>query len=464
MKSDSKDTGLAVAVFRHGVIADVLRLPRGSRERAALLRAKAEQEHEIPGSERRRIAVGTLRAWIRAFRRAGLDGLRPKRRSDRGRSRRIPEAVADQLKRVKEQRPQLSTRLVIHEARVSGRVEAGQPLPHATVHRLLAQAGLTTPRSQPAPDCRRFEHEWANDLWQSDVLHGPKVGCDPDDRRKRRKTYLTAVLDDSTRVVPYAAFDFHENTGCLLAVLRKAVMSRGVPQRLLVDNGACYRSRLLRTVCAGLDICLVHSTPYRPQGKGKIERFFRTLRSQFLTRVTDKQLASLEVLNRSLRVWIEGEYHHSPHRGLGEDRSPLDCWAERSEHVRELPPGTDLLRLCMRRHRRRVLKDRTLHFRGRLYETTEPLGGRTVTLFEDPDAPPERPIELECDGEPAGHAVPLDARANARRWPARPHRRSAGQPAPPAQGDPDSPADSPRAMPLRRLQRPAPPDTPEDND
>ena len=250
MRSSDEDPGQKVAVFRYGVIADVLRVPERTPERAALLRAKAELEYEIPGRGRRRIAVNTMRHWIRQYWQGGLDALRPKARSDRGRSRSIPEEAADVLKEIKEGNPQLSTRLVIREARRKGRVPAAQALPQATVHRLLARAGLTRPRTKAPPDLRRFAYEFAGELWQSDVMHGPKVGCDPNDRRKRRKACLTATLDDATRVVPYAAFHFRENTGSLLEVLRNGMVRRGVPLRLYCDNGGNYRGRLLQTFCA----------------------------------------------------------------------------------------------------------------------------------------------------------------------------------------------------------------------
>lgn len=446
-------------MFRYGVIADVLRVPERSPERAALLRAKAEREYEIPGRGRRRIAVNTMRHWIRQYRQGELDALRPKARSDRGRSRSIPTEVADVLQEIKESNPQLSTRLVIREARRQGRVPAAQALPQATVYRLLARAGLTQPRTTAPPDLQRFSYELAGELWQSDVLHGPKVGCDPNDRRKRRKTYLTATLDDATRVVPYAAFGFREDTDSLLEVLRNGMIRRGVPLRLYCDNGGNFRSRRLQTFCATLDVCLIHATPYHPQGKGKIERFFRTVRQQFLASLGPRHLTSLEVLNRALRRWIEGEYHHAPHRGLGAGHTPLDRWALRGERLRPLPPDLDLVRLCMPTHQRKVSNDRIVRLKGRLYEVNAGLAGRVVTLFEDPDAPPERPLTVEWNGQPAGQAVLLDALTNSRRQSVR--RPQGAPPAPETAPGPDPPDPG---LSLRKLRRPDPPSPQEQED
>ena len=138
----------------------------------------------------------------------------------------------------------------------------------------------------------------------SDVMHGPSVLVGD---RTKRKTYLIAFIDDATRVIPYAAFALAENTREFLPVLKQAVLRRGLVQRLYVDNGAHYRSQHLALVCAKLGIALIHARPYRPQGKGKIERWFKTVRAQLLTRLTEDDTRSLEALNRRLHAWIETE-------------------------------------------------------------------------------------------------------------------------------------------------------------
>jgi transposase InsO family protein len=123
-------------------------------------------------------------------------------------------------------------------------------------------------------DRRRFAFERAGQLWSSDVMHGPGVMIDG----VRRKSYLIAFIDDASRVIPYAAFAFSENTRTFLPIYKQALLRRGLSERLYVDNGANYRSRHLSIVCAKLGVALIHARPYRPQGKGKIERFFRITR------------------------------------------------------------------------------------------------------------------------------------------------------------------------------------------
>lgn len=391
-------------------IADLVQLPPGSKGLYARIREKAAAEYTIPGTTRTRVAAETIRDWLKRYRRGGFDALLPRRRADRGRPRAIPEPVAELLCSLKELKPALSVRLLIREARATGQVPPELPLPPSTVHRLLAGAGLMEKKpDQPShQDRRRFAFAEAGELWMSDVMHGPKVTVG---ERVRRKTYLIACLDDATRVVPYCAFALSENTQAFLPVFKQALIRRGLPARLYVDNGANFRSHHLALVCAKLGVALIHARPYQPQGKGKLERWFRTVRAQLLPTLAPADTASLEALNRRLWAWTEGEYHHCPHRGL-EGKTPLERWAQSATHVRYPEPGLDLDELFLFEVKRRVQKDRTVSLNGVVYEVDAALVGETVNLRFDPHAPPGRPIQVSHAGQSMPPAKPLDAYAN----------------------------------------------------
>ena len=188
------------------------------------------------------------------------------------------------------------------------------------------------------------------------------------------------------------------------------------------DNGSAYRSRHLSLVCAKLGVALIHARAFQPAGKGKIERFFRTLRAGWLRHLGDDVLDNLQTLNSSLWAWIEGEYHNSPHRGLEEGRTPLEQWALASADVRYPDATLDLDDLFLFEVKRRVYKDRTVSLNGRVYEVDALLVGQNVILRYDPAAPPSRPLDVVHDGKPAGKATALDAYANTavrRTYPAR---------------------------------------------
>ncbi len=415
MSDTPTDLRRDVALFRYGVIAELLALPPGSPERRQAMRDKARLRWTIPGSRRTRVAVETMRDWLAAYERNGFDGLVPKPRGDLGRARRLPPDVAELLIRIKESQRRLTVRQVIAKARASGRVPAATTLAESTVHRLLQREGLSGRDGPPgAPqDRRRFAFLRANELWTSDALHGPQCGSDPSDRRKRRKACLHSFLDDATRLVPHGAFTFSENTDAFLPVFKQALLKRGIPTRLYVDNGSPYRSRQLAVICATLGIQLIHSRPYQPQGRGKIERFFRTVRMQFLPLLGEDDTRSLDALNARWAAWCESEYHLSPHRGL-DGETPIDAWTRTAAGIRPVGPDTDLDTLFRYRLKRRVGKDRTVSLRGSLYEVDAALVGENVVLLHDPADPPERPVPVLHDGRPAGQASLLDAYANTR--------------------------------------------------
>jgi putative transposase len=438
----------ALALFRYGLIAEFISLPAGTPGLYAKLREKANAEYTIPGSTRTHIAPETLRHWLKDYRRGGFAALLPKGRSDRGHSRALPQAIADALLNLKEQQPACSIPQLIRAVRESGVTPESLHLPPSTVHRLLSRAGLMRKSSaEPAAqDRRRFAFAHAGELWMSDVMHGPSVSVPA---RGRRKTYLIAFLDDATRVVPYCAFALSENTQAFLPVFKQALLRRGLPQRLYVDNGANYRSQHLALVCAKLGVALIHARAYQPQGKGKMERWFRTVRAQLLRALSAADTASLEALNRRLWAWVEGEYHLSPHRGLDE-QTPLDRWAMCADQVRLPDPHLDLDALFLFETKRRVQQDRTVSLNGTLFEVDAALVGHSVILRYDPGVSATRGIEVWHDGRFIARATALDAYANC--FVRRNH--------PSHNLDPDAPPPAPRnsTLALRELRARKPDD------
>ena len=385
MENEVDKRAKEIALFRYGVIADLVHLPKevgsGIRKR---LREKAKLQYNIPYSNRRRIASETMRGWLWKYRKEGFKGLYPKLRSDRGKARRIPQEVVDLLCCIKEESYHLTVVEVIAEARKYPDIlPSSMQLPKSTVHRHLSRAGLMRkrPKDPSSKDLRRFAYEKAGELWMSDVMHGPSVR---DSKGRKRKTYLIAFIDDATRVVPYAEFCLSESTTAFLPVFKQAVMRRGIPLRLYVDNGSAFISRQLALVCAELGITLIHARPYHAAGKGKIERFFRTLRHKFLRPIGE--VKHLDELNRRLRLWLEKEYHQTPHRGLG-GIIPFDAWSANSDELRVPGPEVDLRQMFLFTDKRKVQKDRTISLNGTVYEVDASLVGQTVTIKHDPQKP-----------------------------------------------------------------------------
>jgi putative transposase len=365
-----------IALFRYGVIAELINGSLQVGEKEQRVGAIAARIWEMPGSARGRIGRSTVRDWIELYKSHGFDGLKPVQRVDAGRSRAIPEPVQELLLALRAERPGASLASLIRAAQLSGRVQPALRLTRSAVHRFFtAEAAPAAPAAATAtePDALAFTHPHANDLWVGDIMHGPRLLVPG--RRDAGKTYLYALLDDASRMVPFAAFYLAENAACFQDALKQALLRRGLPRKLYLDNGSAFRTHHLQVICATLNIALIHSRPYRPRGRGKIERFFRHVRTAFMPHVTDEMLADLSQLNRVLWAWLESEYHQTPHRGL-DGLTPLDRFLQDHALVR---PAPEQLELCLRmKVTRKVARDRTVRLDGRLYEAPDGFANETV--------------------------------------------------------------------------------------
>ena len=391
-----------IARFRFGVISDLVgavRLNPG--DRAKIIRVKSRQRYNIPYSRRTRISESTIRRWVRLYENGDrqLTALYPGQRGDKGKSRRVDEETIFSLIRLRRQKPTMPLVALLAEMREKSLITPGVTLCLSTAYRILKNHGISSRITQPKTDRRRYEAEFPNDIWQSDVMHGPNVEIGG----RQRKAYLIAVLDDHSRLLPHAEFFSSERLDSWLTVFRRALLARGMPRKLYVDNGAAFRSRHLEDICASLGIALVHTPPYTPQGRGKIERFFRTVRTSFLPCFKG---GTLEDLNISLDLWLRTSYHQRIHSSTNE--TPFERFARHLEVIRQAP--TDLEDHFRKVARRRVAKDRTVSLEGRLYEAPTRLIGEYVQLLYHPERP-ER-VEIVHKNTSYGHLVPVDLKVN----------------------------------------------------
>jgi hypothetical protein len=257
------------------------------------------------------------------------------------------------------------------------------------------------PEQRPPQDRRKFEAELPNDLWQSDAMHGPRVEVEG----LMRKSYLLAFIDDHSRLVPHGQFYLSEGINSYIDALEQALLIRGLPRKLYVDNGPAFRSKHLEHVTASLGIALIHSPPYKPQGRGKIERFFRTVRTQFLQGFKG---STLPELNETIELWLNEIYHQRKHSSTRQ--SPFERFTAHMECLRPAP--TDLRDYFRKHARRRVAKDRTITLNGKLYEAPVGLIGKQVILLFHEEQPDR--VEVTHNHKSYGFLTPLDLHINAR--------------------------------------------------
>jgi hypothetical protein len=223
------------------------------------------------------------------------------------------------------------------------------------------------------------------------------------------QAFLFALLDDASRLIPHAQFYDNQGLDAFLDCLRHAVASRGLPTKLYVDNGNVYRSEQLARLAASLGILITHTPPYQPEGRGKIERFFRTVREQFLANLDRKCWLTLEELNERLWTWIEQVYHRTEHASLG--TTPLVRWQRDIERVRQLRPDSDLRRLFFYRLDRRVRRDSTFMLHKHFYEVPPHLAGEIIEVRFDPLDLSQ--VEIYFQGQAQGSARAVDPVVNA---------------------------------------------------
>lgn len=391
-----------IAVFRFGVIFPLVErdLHQYWGEKERILRELVGKEWEIPYSNRTYISKATILNWVKRYEDGGrkIEALFPESRGDRGRMRSINDEQIDALVVLRKVHPKLSTPRLVEKAKAQGVFPPGSEVSMASIYRLLKLHKAK--RQKAEQDRRKFEVQMSNDLWQSDCMHGPKVLHEG----KQRKTYLFAIIDDHSRLITHGQFYFAETLENYLDCLWTAMRKRGLPRKLYVDNGASFRSHRLQIGCAALEVGLRYAKPYRPQGKGKIERFFRTVRSQFLAELTEG--VRLEELNRLFNRYIEERYHTRIHGGTGQ--TPLDRYLEDAQALRKAPDN--LPEYFRKQEIRTVNNDRTVQLHGRLYEAPKGLVGMKVVLrFENYDR-----IEVFVDDSSRGFLRDLDQEINSR--------------------------------------------------
>jgi len=241
-------------------------------------------------------------------------------------------------------------------------------------------------------------------------MHGPRVPINGG----LRKAYLVSLMDDASRLITHSAFCPSETALDIEAVLKQAVLKRGLPVKLVLDNGPAYRAKTLQGICARLGIHLVYCRPYAPEGKGKLERWHRTFRDQFLSELDTSRLCDLGDLNARLWAWLETVYHCTPHGGL-EGQTPLQRYQQDLPRVRTLGARAARLdELFHHRPTRKVRKDATVSYQGERFEVPYELSGKQVVLVVDPHAGKVLGVE-DAHGQPLGAATPLDAVANVQR-------------------------------------------------
>lgn len=390
-----RERAQTVALWRYTLVAPAMDEQLTPRERGRLVRELASREHPGPFGGRVRVSRKTLDRWIRTRRRGGFDALVPTARRVEPRTDAAVLALAVSLKKENPRRTAAQVRRILTEASPQQVVPAER-----TLQRHFAARGLNIgPDGRPPKVRGRFEAERINEIWTADTLHGPRVAG--------RKAFVQAIIDDHSRLLVDYQCTYRDDAARFMILFRHAIATRGVPSTLYVDNGSPFVDEALLRTCARLGIRVTHSAPGEPEGRGKVERAFRTVREQFLVEVHGEvdnpvghYVADLAAMGEALRLWVTRVYHRQVHSETG--HSPLQRWADGDPPV--LPTPEQLRRAFAWTVARRVRKNARVELEGNRYKVDDALARRDVELHYDPFDLTD--IEVYWLGNLVGKAVP----------------------------------------------------------
>lgn len=368
-----------VAMFRYGVIAALVCRRFSNRLQEKEVRKELlEREWKFPDGTEQKVPERTLRHWLLRYRRYGLDGLYDglkKERMSKGRYRAIPENLLKRAEELRRELPARSAKAILEILKAEG-VET-EVIAERTLQRHLKRVNATREAIAKSGKLHeRWEQVTANDLWHGDTAHGVWLP-DPTNPNKMKKTKLILFVDDATRVCSHGEFYFDERLPSLIDTFSKALLKRGKPRRLLLDNAFIFHSTALELMCAELETELSFCRPRRPQGKGKVERLIRTIKESFVVEANAAGFTDLKDLNRAFCGWLE-KYHDSKHSEI--DQTPQERWRQDEDKVIAVTPEHIRRALMMRTTRRVQEETGIVYLDGMEYACSKEVAGHTVQV------------------------------------------------------------------------------------
>jgi transposase InsO family protein len=371
-KLEPIDAGLLEAAWRHQLIAPLL---RGSDKSKRQYKAQITSEPvDHPWRGKVSVSCRSLRRWARLFREGGgLEKLVKKARQDKGKSKALPPGALERAIELREEDGRRSVPMLLTLLANEKKDWAG--LARSTLDRhLRANGSVRRPRGPQGP-YHSFEASGPMDLWQGDILHGPVVLFEGKPRRCR----IVAWIDDYSRYVCQLKAYPDETLPSIEDSLKHAVLAHGVPTRLFVDNAWVYSGKAFTLACSELGIAKCHSTPRYPASRGKMERFFRTLREQLIQEVENLETITADELNTYLLAWLDG-YHRRKHSGT--EQTPAERFAGRP--VRPVASTQHLESAFWQWDTRTVSSIGEIKFGGNTYRVDSSFAKQKVVIRYDP--------------------------------------------------------------------------------
>lgn len=363
-----------IALFRYNQIYPLIQRSYLEKSQQEYLEKVSQQLIHFPDGTKRQIKPGTLKDWLRNYRISGFDGLKPKTREDNGFSRTLTANQKVEALRLKQENPRRTVASIRRTMIKTGYFPTGS-CSESTLQRFFRKNPEAIQR--PKEDMRAFEMEHTNQLWQIDTSHGPFLTIN----QKKVKTYVIAIVDDASRFVVGSDIYFEDNGLNVQQTLKKAIDTYGVPKRLYTDNGKPYRNRQLEIICANLGIGLNHAAPYHGNAKGKVERFFGVMKTNWMYNINYEAFDSIEALSASLKAYVQ-EKNHTFHRSI--QQTPFERMTHDEAPIQKVDKE-QLEKAFLHTMTRRVSNDGTLKLNNRTFEAGYLCIGLKITVRYLPD-------------------------------------------------------------------------------
>ena len=374
----TKDHKLSIALMRYGAIAPVISgIPDKYSSLSAYFREVSQNGILHPNGDTRNYAPATIEKWLLDYRKGGFDALIPKSRSDHGTSRKIDDDLTEQIRYLKTNYPRLSASAIFRQLQDNGSIRKGQ-MCESTVLRFINELKLQEKMTNNQ-DLRRYEMPHINEVWCGDSSVGPYLTTE--DGRKH-KVYIIALIDDASRFIVGIDVFFNDNFVNLMSVMKSAVSKFGIPKVWNFDNGPGYRNKQMELLVARIGSTIHYCKPYSPVQKAKIERWFRTLKDQWMATLNMKDFHTLDELRGSLLTYVK-LYNQKPHTSLG-GKSPEERFFSESEYIRRIS-AEQIENSFLLEIERRVSADSVIVINEVEYEVNYRFAKQKITLRYSPD-------------------------------------------------------------------------------
>lgn len=367
---------IEMAHFRFALIAPIIQNIFPDASVAAYCRRVTEQPLTLPDGTSFLYNSKTLEKWVQYYKSGGMDALMPKQRADKGSTRTLSDVAIEEIYRLKEKYTRLNATQIYFRLIEEGLISADVSV--ASVQRFIKRNDLKSARNLNQKDRKAFEEEFFGGLWQADTCYLPYIT----ENGQTRRTYLIMIIDDHSRLIVGGRIFYNDTSYNFQKVLKDAVATYGIPNKLYLDNGSSYSNEQLTLICGSIATVELHTPVRDGASKGKVERNFRTLKNRWLYGLDASQIQSLQEFNEDLAAYIR-KHNTTVHSSTKE--TPLDRFMKTNSYIRK-PKSNEWLNECFHnRITRKVNNDSCISIDGSYYDAPMQFIGMKVEIRYLPD-------------------------------------------------------------------------------